>query len=428
MKKQSKTQLLEAFNTFLQFANLQQIPDPRKPRGIRYDMSHLLRILLTSIACGSRSLTSAQRTYSQASRAVRKALLLPHTVSTSALRYLLVKLSPHDLSRAYIRMARLLLQNNHFPNNDFPYGVLAVDGKMTLARLHDKQITQRRGSKAYLRTLTACLVSNKQKPCIATLLEPPTGNEASHFPQAFRRLLQQFGNHFQILSYDAAICKQPYAQQIHEAGKGYVIALKKNQLTLWQQAHMLLECAGPASCDAHSVELSGTHIVTRRVWALRVSGYPWWKHTCTLIRIHKKCEDKVTGCLQQEERYFISNIPVSPNRTVSCGDNISGRGLCAKQWLKLIRLHWGVENNVHGFLDKQLREDDHPWLYEARGLANMVYLRRMIALFWSVYRQQMCASKRPCGSWPDTAHRMLYLVWTCRVLLGKVGSLILDSS
>ena len=76
-----------------------------------------------------------------------------------------------------------------------------------------------------------------------------------------------------------------------------------------------------------------------------------------------------------EDRYFVCSLPMSR--------------LSSKQWLRLIRLLWGVENAVHCTADKMMREDEHPWIQaDPKGALIVALLRRiaynLLTLFRSV--------------------------------------------
>ena len=62
-----------------------------------------------------------------------------------------------------------------------------------------------------------------------------------------------------------------------------------------------------------------------------------------------------------ENRYFITSLP---------WDRLSGDEI-----LRLVRLHWGVENGCHWTMDVVLGEDDHPWCTQGRALRMLSWLR-----------------------------------------------------
>jgi hypothetical protein len=75
--------------------------------------------------------------------------------------------------------------------------------------------------------------------------------------------------------------------------------------------------------------------------------------------------------------------------------------LTAEQWLRVVRLHWGVENGCHWTLDMAFEEDDHPWIEaNPKGALALVLLRRiaytLLSLFRSVTQRSEERRKSPC--------------------------------
>jgi hypothetical protein len=79
--------------------------------------------------------------------------------------------------------------------------------------------------------------------------------------------------------------------------------------------------------------------------------------------------------IEREERMYVASLE-------------RGR-LTTRQWLGLVRSHWGVENNNHHTLDTAFAEDDRPWIEaDPHGMLAVLLLRRIaytvLALFRSV--------------------------------------------
>ena len=73
------------------------------------------------------------------------------------------------------------------------------------------------------------------------------------------------------------------------------------------------------------------------------------------------------------------------------------------QWLLLVRLHWGVENNCHHTLDTAFEEDDRPSIESSpRGMLAGAILRRLaynlLTLFRSVTQR---SDTRRATPWLD---------------------------
>ena len=76
--------------------------------------------------------------------------------------------------------------------------------------------------------------------------------------------------------------------------------------------------------------------------------------------------------MAKDERYYLSSLP--KNR------------LTSDQWLRVARMHWGVET-AHQVLDVAFDEDDHRWIEsDPRGNAVAVVLRRIAYTLLSLYR------------------------------------------
>ena len=68
--------------------------------------------------------------------------------------------------------------------------------------------------------------------------------------------------------------------------------------------------------------------------------------------------------------------------------------LTSDMWNLVVRNHWRVENECHGTWDCVLREDDHPWLYDARGMLAVILLRRVVGNLLVLYRNVTCRGEQ----------------------------------
>ena len=65
--------------------------------------------------------------------------------------------------------------------------------------------------------------------------------------------------------------------------------------------------------------------------------------------------------MEVENRYFITSLP---------WDRLTGCEI-----LRLVRLHWGVENGCHWTMDVVLGEDARPWCTQGEALRMLSWLR-----------------------------------------------------
>ena len=96
-------------------------------------------------------------------------------------------------------------------------------------------------------------------------------------------------------------------------------------------------------------------------------------------------------------------------RTYLC--SLAADALTPAQWLRVVRRHWGVENDCHKTFDVAFGEDAHPWIEMApRGTLVVLLLRRLaynlLALFRSVTQR---SDERRAMPWREL---MSWVQWT----------------
>ena len=184
-----------------------------------------------------------------------------------------------------------------------------------------------------------------------------------------------------MVSADAGSCSEENGRHVRSRDIHYIFGLKGSQPTLQTEARAHLARRTADEADAVTVDIRGNQEVTRRLYmSCEMAGFLDWTHLQTAVRVESEIVDIKTGeVVEQEEedvnRYFISSL--------------EGDKLTAGQWLKLVRMHWGVENNCHNTWDTAFEEDDRRWITASpKGAMNVMLLRRiaynMLALFRSV--------------------------------------------
>ena len=145
-----------------------------------------------------------------------------------------------------------------------------------------------------------------------------------------------------IISIDAMGCQKEMAKQIVEAKADYILALKGNQKTLQEQATHLFTHTNIASKD-EDVDINGGRIELRKCSVLTdlnlLDEKGNWENLKSIVRIESSRQNNTTT--STETRYYISSL-----------------GKTAKEFNKLIRSHWQIENNLHWQLDITFAEDD----------------------------------------------------------------------
>jgi hypothetical protein len=266
-----------------------------------------------------------------------------------------------------------------------PFGVVAIDGKGTSLPSCDDHYAQRQshGDGANLvglvRTATCTLIRSRAKPCIDVLPIPADTNEMGCFPAVLDRLIAAYSgiDLFRMITYDAGACSEHNAAVVRARSLHYLFGLKGSQPTLFTEAQRLLGSLPAPRAEAETADiLGGQRTVLRRVYITeQMAGFHGWEHRRTVLRVEAETLDAKGRRIAHENRYFVASLPASR--------------LSSKQWLLLVRLHWGVENNCHHTLDTAFDEDDRPWIESSpRGMLVVAILRRLaytlLALFRSI--------------------------------------------
>jgi hypothetical protein len=209
-----------------------------------------------------------------------------------------------------------------------------------------------------------------------------------------------------VVTSDAGVLSREHCRKLDERGFGYVVALKDNHPELEREARGLLQSLAEhepavAADDGWQCD-SSRGWIKRQLWtSTELAGWPGWEHLrqVWLVRVWaRKTKDGPVELL--EDRIYATNLREA--------HRIRGQRI-----LTLIRAHWRVENNLHGTLDLQFREDDPTWVRRGHGLAvtgllraiaynvlaiaRAVHLRRSALIGWQQLRDWL----RDAMIWPD---------------------------
>lgn len=379
-------------------ARLDQVNDPRSLRGRRWPLAILLRAVLVAMVAGCKSLALAEALTAEMSRPLRKRLGIARRIADTTMRDALCALDPAELRAPLHALVRAAHRRKALEPDKLPFGVVALDGKSTALPSCDDEYAQRQsqdegGLIGVVRTTTCTLISSRAMPCIDAIPIPAATNEMGQFEASLRSLVHAYDgiDLFRMISYDAGACSEHNAGVVREIGLHYLLGLKSTQPTLLTEAQRLLADLPWHRADSSSEDtLGGPRTVVRRVYLTEeMAGFGDWTHLRTVLRIESETLDSRGQRLSHENRYFVASLPASR--------------LTAAQWLLVVRLHWGVENNCHHTLDDAFEEDERPWIKsDPRGMVVVALLRRMaynlLTLFRSVTQR---SDERRATPWRD---------------------------
>lgn len=234
--------------------------------------------------------------------------------------------------------------------------IVAIDGK-TSRRTHD------RGKDRGPLHLVSAWASNQrlvlgQQACEAK------SNEITAIPLLLERLALTGA----LVTIDAMGTQTKIAQAVLDRGGDYLLALKDNQTSLYDEVRRYLDDPS-AKHHSHFETTDGDHgrievrrhVVSHEVdWlttARRFPGEPRFPGLGAIAMVEAEVERN--GSFSLERRYYLSSMPLD-----------------AKLFAYAVRCHWHVENRLHWVLDVVFHEDLSR-LRSGAGPRNMATVRHM---------------------------------------------------
>jgi len=231
--------------------------------------------------------------------------------------------------------------------------LIAIDGK-TLRGSYD-----RRDGKAAIHMVSAWATENKLS--LGQVVVSEKSNEITAIPELLR-LLDVSGA---VVTIAAMGCQKEIVELIREGDGDYVLAVKRNQPTLYEQVnHALDEALGrdAKDLDEHQTVENGHGRQETRTYAVAAAPEgvdpegQWQDLNAVGIAISERLDSQ--GRPSVEARYYIMS-----------------RLLPAREFAKAVRGHWGIENNLHWQLDVSFREDECR-VHRDHAPANLSVIRR----------------------------------------------------
>lgn len=146
-----------------------------------------------------------------------------------------------------------------------------------------------------------------------------------------------------LVTGDALYCQRKFCREVCGAEGDYLVIVKGNQPGLFSDIELLFEepPEGDVFAFAEQRDRHGGRLDVRRLWgsvALRAHlDWPGVQQVCKIERVSER-----KGKLTREMRYAITSL----------GDEVG-----ARQLLRHVRGHWGIENRLHYVRDVTFGED-----------------------------------------------------------------------
>lgn len=316
---------------------LDGVGDPRDRRGRRHLLQDVLFIALAAMVAGADDAEAIEDFGETHEQWLRQFLALPHGIPAQD-TYLRVMAAVDRVAfqtafRDWVTGMRETWQGGH----------IAIDGK-TLRRSFDRPSGARAIHMVSAWLAEDGLVLGQTKVC-------EKANEIVAIPE----LLRLLDIRATTITIDAMGCQRGIAAQIVDGGAHYVLAVKDNQPTLnnnlrgffadLARTSRPLDDPAPEADRAREADAGHGRIEERSAVVSRdlswVENRDDWKGLAAIAAVRATRHDKATGESSTEERYFILSDPSLP----------------AARLLRIVRRHWGIENELHWVLDMTFDED-----------------------------------------------------------------------
>jgi predicted transposase YbfD/YdcC len=256
--------------------------------------------------------------------------------------------------------------------------VIAIDGK-TVRHSYDSA-----NEKPAIHMISAW--AHKNHMVLGQLKVDDKSNEITAIPE----LLEILDVNGCIVTIDAMGCQKEIAGKIVDGGGDYVLAVKGNQGTLYDDIKLYFDNMEKCKSeyDFHrKVEKGHGRIETREHWI--TSDVEWldpkgkWKNLSSIGMV--RSERLVNKEKSAEIRYYITS-----------------REFSAEKFGEVVRSHWGIENSLHWVLDMAFREDESR-VRKDNAPENLALLRRIALnlLKQEKTKKRGIAGKRRLAGWDN---------------------------
>ena len=314
----------------------EEIPDPRRPGGnIQHKLVDLLVIILLGVICGCETWIEIED-YAHAKYEWLKTILeLPGGVpSNDTYRRLMTRMLPQRLEEAYRQWV-------------LPYvggcigKHIAIDGK-TICTASNYRLSNEETPEGKLHIISAWV--REDGISLGQIKTDEKSNEITAIP----KMLDTLDVKGAVVTIDAMGCQVDIAEKIIDREANYLLALKKNQLNLYESVEEYFKWARTEPIEkkqlkeySYEEHEHGRHVYRTVEVCNDVSWIETvreWKQLSSIVCVTRKGERE--GRQTEETAYYISS-----------------REWEADEVAKHIQGHWTIENNLHWSLDAAFNED-----------------------------------------------------------------------
>ena len=320
------------------------LKDPRIERTKRHDLLDIIVIALCGIICGADSWVEIAE-FGQAKEAwLKQVLTLPHGIpSHDTFGRVFALLDPVAFHQCFLNWIHAVQQATHGD-------IVAIDGK-TLRRSFDHASGQH---PLHLVSAWAC----KNRLVLGQLKTADHSNEITAIPH----LLQLLDLAGCTVTIDALGTQKQIARAITTADADYVLALKGNHETAFDEVRTFLDDWATTHPASQTTEKDHGRVEIRRAWLSGEIAWfqdkPVWPGLTSVGMV--EAQRHIKSQIQTQRRSDLSSLPAQD----------------VPRFADAVRAHWNIENALHWTLDVCFGEDQSR-VRQQHAPENLAILRRM---------------------------------------------------
>jgi predicted transposase YbfD/YdcC len=341
---------------------LADLPDPRRPQGVRYPLKTVIVTALMAAVCGCDDADAMEAWGEANAEWLATFLPLPHGPPTQdVFLAVLGALDPAAFGSVLRSWAALLAKHLEQTGKH-----IAVDGK-TSRRSFDLS-----GGRPSIHTVHAFL--SDAGLVLGAVKTQDKSNEITAIPE----LLSVLNLRGTTVTIDAMGCQTEIAKAIVDGGGSYLLAAKDNQPTLTQnivdtfaeardeRRRAVDEHPRPAIETYQETDKGHGRVETRTVTICRDKAWlttaERWLKLAFVVEVVRERTVLSTGKTSTERAYYIGSDDSAKPDVIA----------------RTVRRHWAIENELHWVLDMGFREDEAR--HRARNTAQNMTTVRHFAL------------------------------------------------